>query len=424
MLENFVTTVGEAIYANIIFQIIIFLLLFDFVFERILDYLNFKRWGNKLPQEVEGIYDEEKYKQSQEYEKTNYKFSLITSIFSLILMLGMLLLDGFAFVDQWVRQFTDSKILIALLFFGVLGIASDIISMPFSLYKIFVIEEKFGFNKTSISTFFLDKIKSYLLGGIIGGTLFALFIWFYESSGEYFWLYAWFVFTAFSVLMIMFYSSLIVPLFNKLTPLPEGELRKSIEEYCKKVGFKLDNLFVIDGSKRSTKSNAYFSGIGPKKRIVLYDTLINDHTTEELVGVLAHEAGHYKKKHIIPALVLGIIQSGVMLFVLSLFINNPSLSFALGVEVPSFHIAILTFGILYSPLSMLLGIGMNMLSRKNEFEADRFAAETYASKPLQTALIKLSVKHLSNLNPHPAYVFIHYSHPTLLQRLKQLKKYE
>lgn len=407
---------------NILLNIIIALILFDFIFDRILDYLNIKRWSSKLPDEVKGIYDEEKYQKSQEYEKTNFRFSAITSTFSLLLMLAMLLFGGFAYVDDFIRQYTTSPILMALLFFGILGIASDLLGLPFSLYHTFVIEEKFGFNKTSVATFFGDKLKGYLLGGIIGGGLLALFIWFYQYAGEYFWLYAWVVFTAFSILMIMFYSSLIVPLFNKLSPLPEGELRSAIEEYCKKVGFKLDNLSVIDGSKRSTKANAYFSGLGSKKKIVLYDTLINDHSTQELVGILAHEVGHYKKKHTLSSVILSIVQSGMMLYILSLFISKPELSYALGVSQPSFHIAIITFGMLYSPLSMLLGIGMNMLSRKNEFEADQYAAETYSSKPLQTALIKLSVKHLSNLNPHPTYVFVHYSHPPLLERLRALRK--
>ncbi len=407
--------------AHLLFTIIISLLFFDFILDRILDYLNFKRWDSQLPEEVKGIYNEDEYKKSQEYEKVNYQFSLLSNTFSLLSMLIMLFADGFVYVDNFVRQYTQSPILMALLFFGIIGIASDILSLPFSLYHTFVIEEKFGFNKTTLGTYFIDKLKGYLLGGIIGGALLSLFIWFYQTAGNLFWVYAWIVFTLFSILMVMFYSSLIVPLFNKLSPLPDGELRKAIEEYCKKVGFQLDNLFVIDGSKRSTKANAYFSGLGPKKRIVLYDTLINDHSTEELVGILAHEVGHYKKKHTLWSILISIIQSGIMLFILSLFINTPALSYALGVSQPSFHIAIITFGMLYSPLSMLLGIGMNMLSRKNEFEADQYAAETYNGLSLQTALVKLSVKHLSNLNPHPAYVFVHYSHPPLLERIHALK---
>jgi STE24 endopeptidase len=268
----------------------------------------------------------------------------------------------------------------------------------------------------------LDKLKGYIIGGLLGGGLLALFIWFYESAGNLFWVYAWIAFSGFMILMTTFYASVIVPIFNKLTPLAEGELRSAIEEYCVKVNFKLDNLFVMDGSKRSAKANAFFSGLGSKKKIVLFDTLIKNHTNEELVAVLAHEAGHYKKKHTQGGVILSVLQTGLMLYILSLVIDSPLLAQALGSEIQSFHLGILVFGLLYSPLSMVMGIGMNMLSRKNEYEADAYARETYSSEALQSALKKLSVDNLSNLLPHPAYVFFHYSHPTLLQRLSALKK--
>ncbi|MBN4062508.1 M48 family metallopeptidase, partial [Bacteroidales bacterium AH-315-I05] len=277
------------------------------------------------------------------------------------------------------------------------------------------------FNRTTVKTYIFDKIKSAILGAIIGGGLFSLFVWFYETAGEYFWLYAWALVTVFMLFMAMFYSSLIVPLFNKLTPLEEGGLRTEIEDYCKKVGFKLNNLFVIDGSKRSTKANAFFSGLGPKKKIVLYDTLIEKHTNDELLAVLAHEVGHYKKKHTRTSIFISVLQTGLTLYLLSLMINLPQFSIALGAEKQSFHIGIIVFGMLYSPLSMILGLGMNILSRKNEFEADAYAKETYKGEPLRTALKKLSVDNLSNLTPHAAYVFFHYSHPPLLKRLKALK---
>ena len=251
-----------------------------------------------------------------------------------------------------------------------------------------------------------------------------LIIFIYLKTGSFFWIYVWLLVSGFSLFMAMFYSSLIVPLFNKQTPLEDGELKQAINDFATKVGFKLDNIFVIDGSKRSTKANAYFTGLGSKKRIVLYDTLINDMEIPELVAVLAHEIGHYKKKHIIWSLIIGIIQTGIMLFIFSLLIDSPALSGALGVEQPSFHIGLIAFGILYSPLSMLIGMGMNIFSRKNEYEADAFAAKNYESAPLASALKKLSVRNLSNLRPHPAYVFFHYSHPTLLQRLEALKKLE
>ena len=404
--------------AQTLFYIILIIVIIDFLFEKTLEYLNTTRWSDILPTELKGIYEEEKYMKSQQYLKVNHKFGMLTSSISFAAILAMLLLGGFAWVDQFARTYTENPILLALLFFGILGLASDILSTPLSLYDTFVIEEKFGFNKTTLKTFFFDKLKGWLLGGIIGGGLLALIVWIYESTGQWFWLVAWGALTFFTVFMSMFYSNLIVPLFNKQKPLEEGALRSAIEEFANKVGFHLKNIYVIDGSKRSTKANAYFTGLGPKKRIVLYDTLIEKHTTEELVAVLAHEIGHYKKKHTVSGLVLGIIQSGIMLYILSLFIGNPLLSEALGASKGSFHLGILAFGMLYSPISTVLGIIMNIISRKNEFEADHFAAENYDGESLKSALKKLSVENLSNLRPHPAVVFVHYSHPPLLERLK------
>jgi STE24 endopeptidase len=336
----------------------------------------------------------------------------------------MFLFYGFAFVDNLVWGFTGNAILAALLFFGIIMFASDVLGIPFSVYDTFKIEEKYGFNKTTPKTFMLDTIKGWLIGALIGGGLLALIILIYQKTQNMFWIYAWILVAAFSIFMTMFYSNIIVPLFNKQTPLEEGELRDAIQEFSEKAGFKLDNIFVIDGSKRSTKSNAYFTGFGAKKRIVLYDTLINDMETEELVAVLAHEIGHYKKKHVLQGLLISLIQTGVVLFIFSLLIDSPALGKALGVEEPNFHIGLVAFGILYSPVSFVLGIFMNILSRKNEYEADAFAAKYYNPEALASALKKLSVKNLSNLTPHPKYVFFHYSHPTLLQRLAHLKKFE
>jgi len=408
--------------SQILFLIIVGLLVFDFIFERFLEYLNSTQWSDKLPEEVKGIYDEEKYSQQQTYEKVNFRFSLITSSFSFFVMLLMFLLAGFAWVNQLALSVSSNPILVALLFFGILLFVSDLINTPFSIYDTFVIEEKFGFNKTTPKTFILDKLKGWLLGAVIGGGLFALFIYIYQLTTTSFWIYTWLVITVFSVFMVLFYSNLIVPLFNKQTPLPEGELKSAIENFSGKVGFKLDNIYVIDGSKRSTKANAYFTGLGAKKRIVLYDTLINDLTVNELVAVLAHEIGHYKKKHEVWSLLLGILQTGIMLFIFSLFVGSPELSAALGVETPNFHIGLIAFGILYSPISMITGLAMNVFSRRNEYQADAFAAQYFDKNELASALKKLSVKNLSNLRPHPAYVFFHYSHPTLLQRLKALNK--
>jgi len=407
-----------------LFYIILIIVIVDFVFERLLDYLNTTRWSEVLPAELTGIYDASDYKKSQQYLKVNHKFGMLTSTLSFVAMLAMLLFGGFAWMDDLVRQWTINPIWMALIFFGILGFASDLLSTPFSIYDTFVIEEKFGFNKTTPKTFVLDKLKGWLIGGIIGGGIMALIIWIYESTGQWFWLIAWGAITFFTIFMTMFYSNLIVPLFNKQTPLEDGELREAIQQFSDKVGFKLKNIFVIDGSKRSTKANAYFTGLGPKKRIVLYDTLIADHSTDELVAILAHEIGHYKKKHTLSGTIIGIIQTGILLYILQLFIGNPLLSQALGANEGSFHMGILAFGILYSPLSMVLGILMNILSRKNEYAADRFAAVNFNGNSLKEALKKLSVKNLSNLRPHPAVVFVHYSHPTLLQRLKGIDSVE
>ena len=409
---------------EILFWVIIGIVVVDFVFEKYLDYLNTTKWSDKIPYEVKGIYDEEKYKKQQAYQRENHRFGMLTSGFSFALTLAMFLFFGFAWVDKIAWSFTSNSILAAFLFFAIIMFASDILSTPFSIYDTFKIEEKYGFNKTTPKTFVLDKIKGWLISGIIGGGLLALIIFLYQKTENVFWIYAWLLVSAFSIFMAMFYSNLIVPLFNKQTPLEEGELRNAIQQFSEKVGFKLDNIFVIDGSKRSTKANAYFTGLGAKKRIVLYDTLINDLTIDELLAVLAHEIGHNKKKHVVQSLFISVIQTGVIFYIFSLLINNPNLSRALGVEQPNFHIGLVAFGILYSPVSFVLGIFMNILSRKNEYQADAFAATNFQPQALASALKKLSVNNLSNLTPHPKYVFFHYSHPTLLQRLEHLKQFK
>jgi STE24 endopeptidase len=407
---------------NIIFYIIILILVADFLLERILSWLNIKNISFSLPNELKEIYDEEKYATQQKYFRTNQRFGLLTSVFSFVLILLMLALGGFGWLDAYVRTITTNPIFVSLLFFAILFIVNDIVSIPFGIYDTFVIEERFGFNKVTPKIYILDKLKGYLLAAVLGGGLLWLIMLIYQIQPQYFWLLAWGLVALVSVFLNMFYSDLIVPLFNKQTPLEAGELRDEIEVFSKKAGFNLTNIFVIDGSKRSTKANAYFSGLGSKKRIVLYDTLIQDLNKEEIVAVLAHEIGHYKKKHTLVGLALSLISSGVMFFILSLFLNNVYLSQALGSEIPSFHLSVLAFGMLYAPISMFLSIGMNIISRKNEYEADAFAAQFGLSDALISGLKKLSVKSLSNLQPHPAYVFVNYSHPTLLQRIKALKK--
>jgi STE24 endopeptidase len=405
-----------------LFNILITILLIKFVIDSVLNHLNAKHFNDTLPNDVSDVYEINEYQKSQSYKRTNYNFSKITSLFSLITTLLFFFFNGFSIVDEIARGFSNNIIIITLFFFGIIIVGSDIISIPFSLYKTFVIEEKFGFNKASKKIFFLDKIKGLLMTIILGGSILSIITWFYEFTGNYFWIYSWLLISAFSVFLNMFYSKLIVPLFNKQTILEEGDLKNEIIKYVNSVGFKAHDIYVINGSKRSTKANAYFSGFGNQKRITLYDTLINDLENDEIVAVLAHEVGHYKRKHILYNLTSSIILTGFALFVLSLFIKTPVLSLALGVSLPSFHIGLIAFGILYSPVSQILGIFMNYMSRKFEYQADNYAKNTFSASPLISSLKKLSKNSLSNLTPHYLYVFFHFSHPTLLNRIKNLKK--
>jgi STE24 endopeptidase len=401
--------------------IIISIVVVSYVFDQFLDYLNLKAQRTDIPEEVAEFYNKDKYLKSLAYHKELSRFSFITSAFSFILSAGMLYFGGFGFVDALLRPVIQNEVFLALAFFGVLMVASDILTIPFQWYSTFVIEEKYGFNRTTVKTFVTDKVKGYLLGALIGGGLLSALIYLVQLLGTNFWVWFAVITAAFMLFMNVFYTSLILPLFNKLTPLPEGELKSAIEAFATKVKFPLDSIFIIDGSKRSNKANAFFSGIGSKKKIVLYDTLINNHSTDELVAILAHEVGHFKKKHIVWSYLLSIIQIVFTLYILSLMITSENVSLALGGSQMAIHLNLLAFGILFSPVSGITGLFMQLFSRKNEFEADAYAKETFGAQPLAMALKKLSVDSLSNLYPHPAYVFFHYSHPPLLQRLQALK---
>ncbi len=405
-----------------LFYLLIGILILNFIVDKTLSYLNAKHYNDPIPEPLKDVYDTDEYRKSQEYKKEQYRFSMFSATISLVATLLFFFLDGFAYVDALARSLVSGAVWVGLVFFGIILLASDLVSIPFSYYHTFVIEEKYGFNKTTIKTFVLDKLKGWIMLLVLGAPLLALIIWFYETTGADFWLYAWAVLTLFSVIMNMFYAKLIVPLFNKQTPLDAGSLRTKIEVYARSVGFTIDKIFVIDGSKRSTKANAYFSGFGSEKRITLYDTLIKDLEEEEIVAVLAHEVGHYKKHHILFNLAASILTTGLMLWLLSLFVGSSVLSEALNVSQPSFHIGLIAFGILYTPISEITGLLMNYLSRVFEYQADNYAKTTYRCQPLISALKKLSKNSLSNLTPHPAYVFMNYSHPTLLQRFQNLKK--
>jgi STE24 endopeptidase len=404
-----------------ILMIILIIILVDFLFERTLGYLNQKHAKKPIPDELSGIYDDENYRKSQDYQRALGRFGILSATVSFIITFLALYLGWFGWLDGWLRTFELNEMITILAFFGVLFLVSDIVGTPFDLYRTFVIEEKFGFNKSTLRVYLSDKIKGYFLGILIGGSLLFAFVYLVLRVGVDFWWYFWVILTVFVLFMNMFYTSLILPLFNKLKPLEDGVLKHSIEAFSQQVGFPLTNIFVIDGSKRSSKGNAFFSGLGKKKKVVLYDTLIEKHTTEELTAVFAHEVGHYKKKHIYLSTVLSILQMGFMLFLLSRMIFNPEVTKALGGVELAIHINMLAFAVLYSPVSRILGLGMHLLSRKNEYEADAYAVKNYGAEPLIEGLKKLSADHLSNLTPHPAYVFVHYSHPPLLQRIRAMQ---
>ena len=406
---------------QILFNILIAIIILNFFKDSILDYLNSKYFDNKIPEIISDIYDKEKYLKSQEYKKTQYKFNRISSTYSLLILLLFFYVDGFLILDNYCRSLFDSELIISLSFFGIIYFGNDLLSIPFSIYHIFIIEEKFGFNKTTKKTYIIDKLKSWLLTILFGGGILSFIIFQFQSVGQNFWIVAWIFISVVTLLINGLYAQIIVPLFNKQTKLEDGELKSEIEKYSKKVGFNLSNIFVIDGSKRSTKANAYFSGFGKQKRVTLYDTLINKLTKNQIVAVIAHEIGHYKKNHIIFNLLFSIIQSGLMLYILSLLIYMPIFSEALNIEKHSFHIALITFSILYTPISETSSLIFNLFSRKFEYEADEYADKSFDGKYLIEALKVLTKDSLSNLTPHPKYVWWHYSHPTLLERINQLR---
>lgn len=401
--------------------LLIIVLVGSLFLELILSVLNQKNILKPWPQEVRGIFSQAQVKRAVEYSQANFQFGAISKVVSTAIMILMITEGGFDFVNNWAITLTDSEAIQSLIFFGVLIGANQIISIPFSYYSTFVIEEKFGFNNSTKKLFVTDALKGMILGGLIGGGLLYLLGFLFEEMGSSFWLVFWGVMVVVMVFVNTFYTSLILPIFNKLTPIEEEELKNSIFEYTEKVDYKLSNLFQMDGSKRSKKANAFFSGMGPKKTIVLYDTLIDGQSKEEITAVLAHEIGHYKKKHTTLNLFFGIAQMFGMMWLLGFAINQPELSEGLGVSVPKFYTGLIAFFILFSPISTLIGMLQNIMSRKMEYQADAYAKDTYDGEKLIDALKKLSVESLSNLNPHPAYVFFNYSHPPIHKRIKAIR---
>ena len=394
---------------------------FQFIIDLVSGLLNYSSFDKPLPNNVENIFSENEYSKSQKYKKVNFKFNLVSSVYSFSILFTVLYFGLLGSLDSYIRNVTfENEISLSLIFFASVFIISDTLKIPFQLYRVFVIEEQFGFNNTTLKTFIFDKLKSYfisLLLIVILATPLLLFIIFFPSS---FWIYFWILISIFLIFINMFYTTLIVPIFNKLEVLGDGDLKKKLDNFSAKVKFPITNIFVINGSKRSKKANAFFSGFGRNKKVVLYDTLIKNHTADELVAVLAHEIGHYKLNHVKTNMVISIITTGFMLFILSNFIFNSDISYALGGNVSFRHLEIFAFFIIYSPISSIISVLMNIKSRKNEYEADEYAVKNFKKEPMEDALRKLSKDNLTNMTPHPVYEFLNYSHPSISKRLKAI----
>ena len=397
------------------------ILAFGFLIPKILEFLQVLRPVPEVPTTLSQYLTRGKLLEAKAYQKDNFQFKLIAGTFSFVFTLVFITQGWFGAIDSRLGGFGLPPLLASVFFFALIFIGSDLLSLPFDYYSTFVIEEKYGFNKTNRRTFFVDKLKGYVLSILVGGSLLLVFLSLIHYMGEDFWWQFWMVASVFMVLVNLGYTAWILPLFNTLTPLEEGEVKEKLLRYAAKVQFPLTHIVVMDGSKRSSKANAFFSGFGKRKKVVLYDTLLEQHPPDEVVAVLAHEIGHYKKKHVKWGMLISCLEVGLLLYLLSLVLFSEEMSTALGGPSWSAQLNILGFTMLFTPLSMVLGVGMNWMSRVHEFQADAFAKETYAGKPLAEALKTLSVKTLSTINPHPWYVFFTYSHPPLLQRLARLE---
>lgn len=407
--------------STFIFYIIIVFVVGEYVFSQWLAWRNRKAAAPSMPLQLQGLYDEAKYAKQQSYFRENNRLSFYSSTFNTLLILVMFVSGGFGALYEYCAGLSDNNIAVTLIYFAILFIAYDLLNTPFAIYDTFVIEQRFGFNKTTKAVFITDKLKGWLIGGIIGALLISVIVFIYDKLGSDFWWAAFLVVMAFSLIMTMFYSQIIVPLFNKQTPLPDGELRDAIEAFSAKEGFRLDNIYVIDGSKRSTKANAYFTGLGSKKRIVLYDTLINDLATEEIVAVLAHEMGHYRKKHTLIGFAISAVVTLVQFYILSYVLSSVDVAEAMGMAAPAFAVSLIAFAMLYTPVDMLTGVLVNSVSRRNEYQADNYAASFGLGEGLISGLKKITLKALVNLTPDKLYVKVYYSHPTLLQRIENIR---
>lgn len=406
--------------AEFLYGLVIVCVLAEFGWSALLTLLNAKASRQPIPEPLKDLYDAERYRRQQAYAMTNRRFSLLSNVVGTVVTLSLFAFGGFAAFDRIARAASDAPVLQTLVFWGIFSLLSWVVSLPFDLYRTFVIEQRFGFNRTTPKLFAADALKGLLMNLAVMGIVLALCAWFYTLMPDRFWLFAWGAVTLFSLFMQYFYSQLIVPLFNKQTPLPEGELRTAIESFAQRAGFRIDNIYVIDSSKRSSKSNAYFTGFGRRKRVVLFDTLMEQLTTEEIVAVLAHEIGHYKHHHILLSSVEGFAANLLMFWLFSLFIGSHSLAAAAACPAPSFHVNLAVFSLIYTPLSMLLDMLANCISRRHERQADAYAAAHGMGPAEASALRKMSAKSLANLTPHPWVVCTEYSHPTLLERVQSL----
>ena len=408
---------------NFFLVIILIILVGNYLLDLTVDTLNVQHVRTDLPKEFEGYYNAEEYRKSQEYLRENTRFEIIIDTIVTPISIGFILFGGFNIVDQFARSFALGSILTGLIFAGTLLFASQILLIPFSIYIIFVIEEKYGFNRTTPKTFIVDILKTWFLTAVIGGIILSAVLWFFQKAGPPAWLYCWIAVTVFQVFLAFIAPVTIMPLFNKFIPLEDSPLKNAIEEYARSQHFKIKGVFTMDASKRSAKSNAFFTGFGRFRRIVLFDTLVEKHTVEELVSVLAHEIGHYKKRHVLKSIGISVLTTALMFFILSLFINNRELFAAFKMQEVSIYGSIFFFGFLYHPIEIILSIFGNMLSRIHEYQADAYAVKTY-NRPQSTitALKKLSVENLSNLTPHPLKVFLSYSHPPVLERIKAIRE--
>lgn len=408
---------------NIYLITILFIIIGSYLIDTMVETVNVRHAKTSLPEEYAGYYDAEKYRKAQGYLKENTLFKIITDTITTPIVVAFMLFGGFNLVDQFARSLGLGSIPTGLIFAGVLLFACQIISLPFSVYRTFVIEEKYGFNRTTVKTFITDMLKSWLLGAIIGGVLFSIILWLFEKAGSWAWAYCWGVAVLFQVVIIFIAPVVILPLFNKFYPLEEGELKSAIEDYAESQNFRMKGVFKMDASKRSTKSNAFFTGFGSSRRVVLFDTLIKRHTLDELVSVVAHEMGHYKKKHIVKSIFISIITTGLIFFLLSFFIENERLFSAFKMQNTSVYASLVFFAFVYGPVNMVTSIFSNILSRRHEYEADSYAVLTYGKpQSMISALKKLTVDNLVNLTPHPLKVFLTYSHPPILERIKAIRK--